>query len=423
MGSLLTKKEEVKNKIKGLLQSLVFWTAVIAIATVFSAWPAYKIYNLYMAREGEIQNKKFNETKGYYEKGKYKEAIEILEILIETYPKLKEPGEVLELLIDCYIGQGKALINLGMIEEGIQFLLEAEDKFPRKRTKNALKIELRYAMGIYEQKKEYSKAVKFARDLHDLCPSLENKNDLVRLLHDWGLRYLHLRKNYHAALEKFEEAYKINPHIQTVRDNLANTLEMIGDSQSKKESRKQKKLARENYLRSHELKPTASIKEKIAAVSRDLYEIYTRSENYSRAEYHLIESIRFSANVLPTLDPNLRMLMDEAEACLSSCLYKEAGIFFREALARNASIPYLYYRKSSIMLIISRDQGGFLNKAFQVNLNKADLVILKLRLEISFEESVKIIENRPYSGVDELLSKGVLPKGKFDKLKGMVTVR
>lgn len=63
----------------------------------------------------------------------------------------------------------------------------------------------------------------------------------------------------------------------------------------------------------------------------------------------------------------------------------------------------------------SQDGGG--NIGGLVNINTASLGELDRLEGIGSVRAQKIIDNRPYTGIDELVSKKILPKGVFEKIK------
>jgi DNA uptake protein ComE-like DNA-binding protein len=56
-----------------------------------------------------------------------------------------------------------------------------------------------------------------------------------------------------------------------------------------------------------------------------------------------------------------------------------------------------------------------------VNINKASVSDLVLRLGLSREVAEEVVSNRPYRLRGELVAKNVIPKATFDEIKGRIT--
>jgi DNA uptake protein ComE-like DNA-binding protein len=56
-----------------------------------------------------------------------------------------------------------------------------------------------------------------------------------------------------------------------------------------------------------------------------------------------------------------------------------------------------------------------------VNINTASVAELDKLPRIGPKRGARIVKNRPYTSTDELLSKKVLPKSVYDRIKSMVT--
>lgn len=65
--------------------------------------------------------------------------------------------------------------------------------------------------------------------------------------------------------------------------------------------------------------------------------------------------------------------------------------------------------------VLGLTQGGL------ININTASLSQLDRLEGIGSVRAQKIIDNRPYTGIDELVSKKILPKGVFEKIKDKLT--
>lgn len=62
-------------------------------------------------------------------------------------------------------------------------------------------------------------------------------------------------------------------------------------------------------------------------------------------------------------------------------------------------------------------------KAQLIDINSASAEELQSIKGIGDAYAKKIIENRPYKAKDELVSKNVLPKGVYDKIKGLIIAK
>ncbi|MBI2597082.1 helix-hairpin-helix domain-containing protein [Candidatus Daviesbacteria bacterium] len=67
-------------------------------------------------------------------------------------------------------------------------------------------------------------------------------------------------------------------------------------------------------------------------------------------------------------------------------------------------------------------QTGGPGQQGKVNINTASQPELEALPQIATDRASKIISNRPYQSVDELVSKKVITKGIFDKIKDLVVV-
>ena len=68
---------------------------------------------------------------------------------------------------------------------------------------------------------------------------------------------------------------------------------------------------------------------------------------------------------------------------------------------------------SAAMLLMPSQTGA-------VDINTASADQLKSLPGIGDAYAKRIIQNRPYSGKDQLVTKGVLPQGVYDKIKGQI---
>lgn len=71
---------------------------------------------------------------------------------------------------------------------------------------------------------------------------------------------------------------------------------------------------------------------------------------------------------------------------------------------------------------VSRDQPAA-KKMEPVDINTASAEELQSVKGIGDAYAKKIIENRPYKGKDELVSKNVIPQATYDKIKGQIIAK
>jgi len=417
-------------------RSNTFWTIVGVIIGLISLIGLLKnspqpLVELPSEQENKDQEE-LEKACGLYEVGKTDEAIKIIENLLRKH---SHSVEVIQLFINCYSKKSDILNTRGKIKESIEILWEIFDRFPD-RTIDILVKRLCSAKRVFEENRDYENAVECAKELFSVAKSIENRNEIVRLLNAWGQRYITVNNPFN-ALEKFQEANNIDPQNQPVINNLSYVYEWLGDIYSKSKKLYKIDLAIEKYGKAMLLSPKKSITMKIANLNLKKYLVYIKSKKYKEARESLEEVVFYYSELLH-LDGESRRHIEAAETFLLSGLYKEAGAIFRELLAINPFAPYFCYKETFKTLVSYdklRNQGPYPNDFYKtfgrvkkfaerkVDLNKTDLLELGYRLSISFDKAVEIIENMPYNDTSELLLRGIFERSEFNRVKKKISVQ
>jgi len=110
-----------------------------------------------------------------------------------------------------------------------------------------------------------------------------------------------------------------------------------------------------------------------------------------------------------------RILVDQEKIYIPSISEINSGIFIQNQMVLDYNSPSVVIKQNTLDLGPSENQS-------LININNSTIEELDQLPGIGQVTANKILKNRPYSTLEELLTKKILNKGVFDKMKNLISL-